>query len=110
MGILIALIAMLAIDPITRLLGADAATLDFTKAYALTLFAGGFAIVLNFALEQLVRSEGASKESMYGIFISTALSLIFDPLFILVLKWHVAGAALAMVLANVGSAIYYVYF
>ncbi|MDH6369929.1 multidrug efflux pump [Paenibacillus sp. PastF-3] len=109
-GILIALLAMLAMDPITRLLGADAATLAFTKAYALTLFAGGFAIVLNFALEQLVRSEGASKESMYGIFISTALSLIFDPLFILVLKWHVAGAALAMVLANVGSAIYYVYF
>ncbi|MEK3862795.1 MATE family efflux transporter [Paenibacillus sp. FSL H7-0716] len=109
-GLLIALIAWLAINPITRMLGADAATLDFTKSYALTLFAGGFAVVLNFALEQLVRSEGASKESMYGIFISTALSLIFDPLFILVLNWHVAGAALAMVLANLGSAIYYIYF
>ncbi|OMD35446.1 MULTISPECIES: MATE family efflux transporter [Paenibacillus] len=109
-GLLIALIAWLAINPITRMLGADAATLDFTKSYVLTLFAGGFAVVLNFALEQLVRSEGASKESMYGIFISTALSLIFDPLFILVLNWHVAGAALAMVLANLGSAIYYIYF
>ncbi|MEK4157792.1 MULTISPECIES: MATE family efflux transporter [Paenibacillus] len=109
-GLLIALIAWLAINPITRMLGADAPTLDFTKSYALTLFAGGFAVVLNFALEQLVRSEGASKESMYGIFISTALSLIFDPIFILVLNWHVAGAALAMVLANLGSAIYYIYF
>ncbi|MDH6429831.1 MULTISPECIES: MATE family efflux transporter [unclassified Paenibacillus] len=109
-GLLIALIAWLAINPITRMLGADAATLDFTKSYVLILFAGGFAVVLNFALEQLVRSEGASKESMYGIFISTALSLIFDPLFILVLNWHVAGAALAMVLANLGSAIYYIYF
>jgi putative MATE family efflux protein len=109
-GLLIALFAWLAINPITRMLGADAATLDFTKSYTLTLFAGGFTIVLNFALEQLVRSEGASKESMYGIFISTVLSLIFDPLFILVLDWHVAGAALAMVLANLGSAIYYIYF
>ncbi|MNP03333.1 Multidrug export protein MepA [compost metagenome] len=47
---------------------------------------------------------------MYGIFVSTALSLIFDPLFILVLDWHVVGAALAMILANVGSAVYYIYY
>lgn len=66
--------------------------------------------MLNFALEQLVRAEGASRESMYGIFISTALSLIFDPLFILILGWHVAGAALAMCLANLGSALYYLYY
>ncbi|MHA6530606.1 MATE family efflux transporter [Paenibacillus sp. BAC0078] len=109
-GIVIALLAFLAINPITRLLGADAGTFDFTKTYTLTLFAGGFTIVLNFALEQLVRSEGASKESMYGIFVSTALSLIFDPLFILILNWHVAGAALAMCLANLGSAVYYIYY
>lgn len=109
-GIVIALLALLAINPLTRLLGADAATFDYTKTYALTMFAGGFAIVLNFALEQLVRAEGASRESMYGIFISTALSLIFDPLFILILGWHVAGAALAMCLANLGSAIYYLYY
>ncbi|QUL53144.1 MATE family efflux transporter [Paenibacillus tritici] len=109
-GLVIALLAMLAINPLTRLLGADAATFGYTKTYALTLFAGGFAVVLNFALEQLVRAEGASKESMYGIFISTALSLIFDPLFILILDWHVAGAALAMCLANLGSAVYYLYY
>ncbi|ULO09049.1 MATE family efflux transporter [Paenibacillus sp. 19GGS1-52] len=109
-GILLALVAFLAINPITRLLGADAATFDYTRTYVITLFAGGFTIVLNFALEQLVRSGGASKESMYGIFISTALSLIFDPLFILVLNWHVAGAALGMIVANMGSAIYYIYF
>jgi len=109
-GIVIALLAFLLIHPLTNLLGADAATLDYTRTYALTLFDGGFVIVLNFALEQLVRSEGASKESMYGIFISTALSLIFDPLFILVLHLHVAGAALAMILANLGSVAYYIYF
>ncbi len=98
------------INPITELLGTDAATFDYTKQYVLTLLAGGFIIILNFSLEQLVRSEGASRESMYGVFISTALSLIFDPLCIIVLGWHVAGAALAMLLANLGSVIYYIYF
>lgn len=109
-GILIALIAFIFINPITELLGANTATLSYTKAYALTLFGGGFVIVLNFALEQLVRSEGASKQSMYGIFISSALSLIFDPLFILGFGWYVAGAAFAMILANLGSVIYYMYY
>jgi len=109
-GILLALVALLAINPIAHLLGANAATFDFAKSYAVTLFAGGFTVILNFALEQLVRSEGASKESMYGIFISTALSLLFDPLFILILHWQVVGAALAMVVANLGSAVYYIYF
>ena len=109
-GILVALIAFLLVNPITHLLGVDANTLAYTKSYVLTLFGGGFVIVLNFALEQLVRSEGASKESMYGIFISTALSLIFDPLFILGFGWHVAGAAFAMILASLGSVIYYIYF
>ncbi|WP_379134113.1 MATE family efflux transporter [Paenibacillus sp. sgz500958] len=109
-GILIAVLAFLFVDPITRLLGADTATFGYTKTYVLTLFGGGFVVVLNFALEQLVRSEGASKESMYGIFISTALSLILDPLLILGLGWHVAGAACAMILANVGSVFYYIYY
>ncbi|MBC2366607.1 MATE family efflux transporter [Listeria booriae] len=109
-GILISLLAMLFVNPISQLLGADATTFAYTKAYTMTLFAGGFIVVLNFALEQLVRSGGASKESMYGIFISTGLSLILDPLLILGLGWHVAGAALAMILAQLGSAIYYLYF
>ncbi|WP_438433148.1 MATE family efflux transporter [Gorillibacterium sp. sgz500922] len=108
-GLLVSLAALLLLTPITRLLGADAATGGYTRSYTAALLAGGFAVVLNFALEQLVRSEGASKESMYGTFVSTALSLILDPLFILGFRWNVTGAALAMVLANLGSVLYYLY-
>ncbi|WP_042349754.1 MATE family efflux transporter [Bacillus massiliigorillae] len=109
-SVLIAVIAYFAITPLIHLLGADDATFDYTKQYALTLFVGGFTIIWNFALEQIVRSEGASKESMYGMFISIVLSIIFDVLFILVLNWHVFGAALSMVLANIGSTIYYLWY
>lgn len=109
-GLLIALVSFLFIVPLVNSLGADASTHDYTKIYAMTLIGGGFTVVMNFALEQLVRSEGASKQSMYGIFISTGLSLILDPLLILGLDMHVMGAALAMILANAGSALYYVYF
>ncbi|WP_447410356.1 MATE family efflux transporter [Clostridium perfringens] len=109
-GILLGIIAFLSIGPIVKLLGADANTLSYTTQYSTTLFTGGFSIILNFALEQIVRSEGASKESMYGMFISVIISTILDVLFILILNMHVYGAALSIVLANIASSIYYIWY
>lgn len=109
-GILFAILAFFIADPVVSGLGADQMTYLFTKQYVLMLSSAGFMIIVNFALEQLVRALGASKESMYGIFIATGLSLILDPLLILGFGWPVAGAALAMALSNLGSAIYYIYF
>ncbi len=82
----------------------------YTKQYITILFAGGGAFILNFALEQLVRSEGASKESMYGMFISVAVSIILDALLILIFNLHVIGAGISIVIANLASTIYYIWF
>ena len=109
-GILLGIIAFLSIGPIVKLLGADANTLSYTTQYSTTLFTGGFSIILNFALEQIVRSEGDSKESMYGMFISVIISTILDVLFILILNMHVYGAALSIILANIASSIYYIWY
>ncbi len=109
-GVVMAGLSWLALNPMVHLLGADALTFDYTSQYTLVMFLGGFAILGNFALEQLVRAEGASKESMYGMLVSIVLSILFDVLFILVLNWHVMGAALSVVLANIGSAIYYIWY
>ena len=107
-GLLIAVFACLLMNPIVKLLGADSNTLNYTTQYSTTLFIGGFAVILNLALEQIVRAEGASKESMYGMFVSVVVSIILDILFILVLDLHVYGAALSMVIANIASSIYYI--
>ncbi|CEQ02859.1 MATE efflux family protein [[Clostridium] sordellii] len=109
-GLLIAVFAYLLMNPIVKLLGADSNTLNYTTQYSTTLFIGGFAVILNFALEQIVRSEGASKESMYGMFVSVVVSIILDILFILVFDLHVYGAALSMVIANIASSIYYIWY
>lgn len=109
-GILLGIIAFLSIGPIVKLLGADANTLSYTTQYSTTLFTGGFSIILNFALEQIVRSEGDSKESMYGMFISVIISTILDVLFILILNMNVYGAALSIILANIASSIYYIWY
>ncbi|MFL0198028.1 MATE family efflux transporter [Clostridium sp. WILCCON 0269] len=109
-AILIAVIALLTITPIVNILGADISTMNYTKNYTLTMFLGGFSIILNFALEQIVRSEGASKESMNGMIISTVLNFIFDPIFILIIRLNVVGVALSTILANIASCIYYIYY
>jgi Na+-driven multidrug efflux pump len=110
-GILLGIIAIIALNPIVKILGADtSAIINYTKSYSLTMFIGGFAIIMNFALEQVVRAEGASKESMFGMVVSTIFGLIFDPLFILVFKFNVIGVAVSMILANIASSIYYIYY
>ena len=107
---LIGLVSLFFLRPIAHLLGADAATLTYTKEYAAVLLGGGFSMILNYGLEQLVRAEGASKESMYGMFVGVATSIVLDALFILVLNLHVIGAGLSMVIANLASTAYYVWF
>lgn len=111
LGIMIGIIAIIFMNPFVHLLGAaDSQTILYTTQYSTILFAGGAAFILNFALEQLVRSEGASKESMYGMFISVAVSIVLDALLILVFNLHVIGAGISIVVANIASTIYYVWF
>ena len=109
-GIFLAIIAYFVLNPLMILLGASGETFNLTKNYALALFVIGFTIILNFTLEQIVRSEGASKESMYGMGVSALINLIFDPILILYFNFNIVGAALAMGIANLASAIYYIYY
>ena len=60
-----------------------------------------------FCLEQLVRAEGAARQVMIGLIASTVANVVLDVLFILVLHWGVAGAALAMGLANLVVVVYF---
>ena len=110
LGVIIGIVAVIFMDPFIHLLGASGQTFLYTKQYSLILFVGGASFILNFALEQLVRSEGASKESMYGMFVSVAVSILLDALLILVFNLHVIGAGLSLVIANIASTTYYVWF
>ncbi|MDE6723769.1 MAG: MATE family efflux transporter, partial [Eubacterium sp.] len=55
----------------------------------------------------LVRGEGGAKESMIGMMIGTVTNIILDPIMILTLNMGVGGAAIATVIGNVASVVYY---
>ncbi|AIQ12770.1 MATE family efflux transporter [Paenibacillus durus] len=109
-GAIVILLALLFIHPIVQLLGADADTIGYTRKYAVALLAGSPLIIANFALEQVVRAEGAAAVSMKGMLISTAANLLLDPLLILYFDLNIIGAAVSMALANGVSILYYVWY
>ncbi|MBL4930398.1 MATE family efflux transporter [Clostridium paridis] len=109
-GVAVALLCMIFINQITSFVGADVKAFSATKNYISFLFLATPFLVANFTLEQIVRGEGAAKESMNGIIIGTIANLIFDVLLILVLNLNVIGAALAFAISNLCSLIYYIWY
>ncbi|MFJ7406089.1 MULTISPECIES: MATE family efflux transporter [unclassified Lysinibacillus] len=107
LGIIAMLVGIVATNSITTGLGASAAAFDYTKQYILVMLIGSPFIILNFSLEQIVRAEGSAIVSMVGMFISVAINLILDPIFIFACHWGVPGVALATLIGNIGAVIYY---
>lgn len=110
LGIVCAIVLGIMINPVTHFLGADAASFIHTKNYTLALLICSPLIIANFALEQVVRAEGASKISMNGMLIGTLVNLIFDPLLILYFDFNVVGAAVSVGLASAFSLVYYAFY
>ncbi|GAB3586335.1 MATE family efflux transporter [Leifsonia lichenia] len=107
-GVVLGAVGLLLLNPLVTLLGADASAVPATSAYVAVMLAFVPVLAAAFCLEQLVRAEGASRQVMIGLIGSTIANLLFDVLFILMLHWGVAGAALAMGLSNLGVVIYFV--
>ena len=106
-GVVLGGAGLLLLHPLVSLLGANAAAVPATRAFVGVMLAFVPVLAAAFCLEQIVRAEGAARQVMVGLIASTIANLIFDVLFILVLHWGVAGAALAMGLANLGVVLYF---
>lgn len=109
-AVLLGGVVLLFPDFVIGLLGADADTWQFTKDYVCILAAGMVFTVFSTVFSNIIRAEGASKESMIGNGIGTITNMILDPIFILWFGMGVKGAALATVLGNVLAALFYLYY
>ena len=106
-SILMALLGIVFQNQIPYLLGASDLSYQYTKDYAITLMVGSICIISNFALGQLIRAEGSTSLSMVGMMIGTVANIILDPIFIFTFGWEIKGAAIATVIGNGLSAIYF---
>lgn len=124
LGIFIGILFFFFREPLLYLVGASDNTIGFAKDYLKWVAVGAPFSVLSITVCNLVRGEGAAKTSMVGSVLGQVVNVILDPIFILDsgdklfgitlpfgLDMGVAGAAIATVLGNVFSVVFFlVYF
>lgn len=108
LGIFMALLFLVGMDLILAMIGASANTAHFAREYLTYIAFGGPFIMFGTAFGNILRGEGAAKESMMGNMIGTVTNIVLDPVMILVFGWGVAGAAIATVIGNVAASLFYV--
>ena len=100
-------------EPLARLLGASNNTIGYASSYVfLVVVVGGVPSTVAFTMSHLLRSAGYSKESGFGLALGGISNIILDPLFMFVLLpsgYEVTGAAVATMLSNVITLLYYLY-
>lgn len=107
--------------PLLFLVGASEYTIDYACDYLFWISLGGVFSVTSIVACNLVRGEGAAKESMIGMVIGQIFNIILDPIFILApgnklfgitlpfgFDMGVKGAAIATVIGNIASVVYFV--
>lgn len=106
--------------PLLYLIGASDASVGFGGDYLFWVALGSPFIVASITVCNLIRGEGAAKESMLGMVIGQLTNIVLDPIFILGsgdklfnftlpfgLEMGVAGAAIATVLGNIVSVLFF---
>lgn len=107
LGICMSGLFLVGMDTILKMIGASENTIDYARNYLSYIALGGPFIMFGTAFGNILRGEGASKESMIGNMIGTITNIVLDPIMILVFKWGVAGAAIATVIGNMAASGFY---
>jgi len=106
-GVVFAAACVVFCDPLLRFLGANDEMWDYTRSYVLIMALGAPIVLLNHSLGGALRGEGEVNAGMVGGMVSTVSNIILDPIFIVVLRLGVGGAAAATVLGNAIALVYY---
>lgn len=107
-GVIGMIVILLAIDPVSTLVGATPATEVYVKQYLMIVAIGVPFLVISNTFSSIIRAEGKANKAMMGMILGNVANIILDPVMILVLGWNVAGAAVATVIGNVLSAVFYI--
>lgn len=108
-GILIAIIMIIFRIPFLNIIGANSETFSHAFNYYIYLAIGAPIIMLSFIHSNFLRSEGMSKESMFGTIIGALVNIILDPLLISFFNWGASGAAIATVVGYLVSDIFFAF-
>jgi len=103
LSVVIAAAMLILAEPLAVLMQAPEEALDLTVLYVRICGGGIFFIIAYNVISSISRGIGDSNMPLVFVGIACVVNIIGDLLFIAVLKWNVAGAALATVMAQAVS-------
>lgn len=109
LGVVMTILCLAGMNGILRMIGASDNTIGYARQYLTYIAFGGPFIMFSTAFGNIIRGEGAAKESMIGNLIGTVINIVLDPIMILLLGWGVAGAAVATVIGNMAASGFYLW-
>ena len=93
-------------EPLLQLFGTSERVMPSAKPYLTIMVCGAFFHEISFGVNSFLRSEGKPHVAMFTTLIMVVLNIVFDYLFLVVLRTDVWGAALATVLAQICSTLW----
>jgi len=106
LGIFVALMVNLFINPILIIFGASQTILPYAREYARIILSGSILFSFAMSTNSIIRAEGRATIAMTTMLISATLNIILDPIFIFVFHWGIKGAAWATVISQATTVIY----
>ncbi len=100
LGGILAISAYLNIEPLMHLFGATPTILPYAVSYGKYIIIGAPVMIGVYILNNLLRSQGYTKLSMFGITSGGILNVILDPIFIFSFNLGTAGAAIATLVSQ----------
>ena len=107
-GVVMLVLGLILLRPLAKISGADADNIAYTCDYLKWIFIGSPFIMLANGFVHLFRSVGLVKEGTMGLVLGNVINMVLDYVFIAVLGWGTAGAALATSLGFMCAAVYYI--
>lgn len=109
-GITAIAIALCFLEDILVGLGATETILPYARDYAVIYISGCIFNIFNVTINNIITAEGAAKFTMISMLIGGTLNVILDPIFIYSLGFGIEGAAIATVLSQVITTLFYVWY
>ncbi|MBQ3547224.1 MAG: MATE family efflux transporter [Clostridia bacterium] len=100
LGLAIAIICLLFLDPLLLLIGSTKTILPFARDYATVILIAAPLMCTSFVLGPLLRAEGRATFSMLVGLSGGIINMALDPIFIFVFDLGVKGAAIATAISQ----------
>lgn len=95
-------------EPVCRAIGASDDTIAYASQYLGIVAVAIPGLIISNSFSNIIRAEGSPKTAMAGMILGNMVNVVLDPVMILFLGWNVAGAAIATVIGNMSSAVFYI--